>query len=155
MRWVGTFAWPKAIHEGNGTCQVFIDCKNDSQKEALLTILSGQETEPGATIFQVFAGTLTEMLDPQFVPISVEIDIEARKAQVEIDGVLKASGTPIVNPVSGEDHRVRVILPNGFEYAEAEYGSGTVLSTNALKLDSKNAHAHFFEMNMTQNGVVR
>ncbi len=154
-RWVGTFAWPKAIHEGNGTCQVFLDVENEAQKEALLTILSGQETAPGATIFQVFSGTITEMLEPQFVPISVEVDIEARKASVEIKDVLKASGTPIVNPMSGEDHRVRVVLPNGFEYTEAEYGSGSVTSNNPVKLNSKNSHAHFFELHMTQNGVVR
>ena len=97
-RWVGTFSWPKAIHEGNGTCQVFVDCQSDEQKNALLTILSGQETEPGATIFQVFSGTITEMLEPQFVPITVEINVEARKSHVQIDGILAVSYTHLTLP---------------------------------------------------------
>ena len=30
---------------------------------------------------------------------------------------------PILNPVTGEKHRARIVLPNGFEYKEAEVGN--------------------------------
>jgi hypothetical protein len=30
---------------------------------------------------------------------------------------------PILNPVTGEEHRARIVLPNGFEYKEAEVGN--------------------------------
>jgi hypothetical protein len=30
---------------------------------------------------------------------------------------------PIKNPVTGEEHRARISLPNGFEYKEAEMGN--------------------------------
>ena len=64
------FAWPKAIHEGNGEAFVVIsDHATEAQRQALLTILSGQETVPGATIFNVFAATLTKMHDPVYAPI--------------------------------------------------------------------------------------
>ena len=37
--------WPGAIHEGNGTMQLVIDEKADAaQREALVKILSGEET---------------------------------------------------------------------------------------------------------------
>jgi len=30
---------------------------------------------------------------------------------------------PIVNPVTSEEHRARIVLPNGFEYKEAKMGN--------------------------------
>lgn len=45
-------AWPRAIHEGHGQALAIIDEQaSQEQREALLKILSGQETEPFATIF--------------------------------------------------------------------------------------------------------
>ena len=31
---------------------------------------------------------------------------------------------PILNPVTGATHRVRIVQPNGFEFAEAVIGRG-------------------------------
>ena len=60
LRWVGVWSWPGAIHEGNGTMQMIIDERADPrQREALGKILHGQETEPGATMLQVFSATMT------------------------------------------------------------------------------------------------
>ena len=65
LSWVGMFAWPKAIHEGNGEAFVVVDEKaSEEQRNAILTILSGQETEPGATIFNVFATVIDTMHEP-------------------------------------------------------------------------------------------
>ena len=33
---------------------------NEAQRDALLRIMSGQDTDPGATIFNVFSSTLDE-----------------------------------------------------------------------------------------------
>src|ERR1041385_7713624 len=50
LKWVGLFAWPRAIHEGNGEALAIIDERaTEEQRKALLTILSGNEQEPGAT----------------------------------------------------------------------------------------------------------
>lgn len=49
--WAATFAWPGAIHEGNGSCQVFIDERADeAQRQALLTILSGWRATRGQRV---------------------------------------------------------------------------------------------------------
>ena len=37
-----------------------------------------------------------------------------------IPEVLESYIEPIRNPVTGEEHRVRIALPGGFEYTEAE-----------------------------------
>jgi hypothetical protein len=154
--WVGMFDWPGPIHEGNGEAFVVIDpSASDDQRQALLTILSGQETEPGATIFNVFAGTLTKMHDPQFLPITWEGDLETRKGGFSIDGIVNAKATPIVNASTGAEQRARVNLPAGFEYDVAEYCSSTVDVTGPVKYSTENAHAHFCTIHMTAQGVVR
>jgi len=53
-----------------------IDYANEAQRNALLTILSGKETAPGATIFNVFAPTFAKMHDPVFAPIEFYLDLD-------------------------------------------------------------------------------
>ena len=65
LRFGGVFQWPKAIHEGNGKAQPFVDERaSPVQREAILKIMSGQDTDPMATVFAVFASTLTEVYIP-------------------------------------------------------------------------------------------
>jgi hypothetical protein len=62
--------WPKAIHEGNGTTQLFITNKaNEDQRQAIINIYSGQAN--GDTHFPLFTGTFKYFLEPQFVEIKV------------------------------------------------------------------------------------
>jgi hypothetical protein len=45
-------SWPGAIHEGHGTIQPIVDERaTPQQREALLRIMSGLDTEHGATVF--------------------------------------------------------------------------------------------------------
>ena len=155
LRVVGVFKWPGAIHEGRGKALLVIDERaSPAQREALLTILSGQETEPGATIFNVFAATLEEVLDPLFKPIDLDIDIDERTARIYVAGLVEAKGQPIVNPVTGKPHRARVQLPQGFEYDVAEFGSGSSSVRGALGFELDGTHAHYCRLDMTQSGVV-
>jgi hypothetical protein len=81
LKFVGIFRWPGAIHEGKGEAAVVIDERaNEAQRAALLRIVSGQDTEPGATVFNVFASTLEKVHEPIFAPIEFELDIAARRA---------------------------------------------------------------------------
>src|SRR6202008_1945253 len=70
LKFVGIFRWPGAIHEGKGEAAVVIDERaTEPQRAALLRILTGQDTEPGATVFNVFASTFEKLHDPIFAPI--------------------------------------------------------------------------------------
>ena len=72
LAFCGMFAWPAAIYLGNGEAFVVIsDHASEAQRNALLTVLSGKETAPGATIFNVFATTFAKMHDPVFAPIEI------------------------------------------------------------------------------------
>lgn len=148
-------SWPGAIHEGRGAVVPIIDERaSDKQREALLRIMSGQDTEPGATFFQVFATTFETFHEPVFAPIDFEIDVERRSARVNIPGWMEARGEPIVNPVTGEEHHARINLPHGFEYDRCEVGRGWAETSGPLAISLADSHAHFANLHMTGSGVV-
>jgi len=152
----GIFQWPGAIHEGRGKCQPFVDERADArQREALLKIMSGQDTAPMATIFAVFASTMEKVYDPIFAPIKFDVDVEARKGRVVVPGLLEVEGEPIKNPVTGAEHRARIDMPDGFEYEIAEIGSGTTKSQGNIQLDLKATYGQFAHLHLNNHGVVR
>ena len=156
VKWVTLLAWPGPIHEGNGEALIIVDeGASAAQRQGVLAILSGQETEPGATIFQVFSTTFANVHEPRFLPVVFEADLEARKGHFSVDGVVEAEASPIVNPMTGAEHRVRVTLPTGFEYTEAEYASAAAKAADPIPLDYSGSHAHFTTIHMTPQGVVR
>ena len=124
LKWVGLFAWPRAIHEGNGEALAIIDERaTDEQRNALLTILSGQEQEPGATYFNVFASTITKMNEPLSRPINFEAEVSACTGRFSVEGIVDSHAEPVRNPINRAPHRVKVVLQEGFEFIEAEFGS--------------------------------
>jgi hypothetical protein len=154
--WAATYSWPGAIHEGQGSQQFIIDEGPDQdQRHALSEILHGRESDEGATIFQVFATTMSTVLEPLFLPIELAIDVEACEARVVVPGLIESTGSPIISPFSGEPHRVTVALKSGISFAEAEFGSGTTRATGTIPLEFENSYGQFNHVNMTRHGVVR
>lgn len=158
VRFAGLFAWPGPIHFGGGEAQPIVDVTaTPAQRDAILTIMKGEETEPGATIFNVFAGTFAKLHDPLFLPIEFSADVTGRVGRVRVPGVLDVTSEPIRNPVTGATHRVRIDMPNGFEYTQAEVALGNAHTHQqaAIPLDWRGAHAHFASLHFTRDGVVR
>ncbi|GGH64785.1 hypothetical protein GCM10010975_31930 [Comamonas phosphati] len=150
------FSWPGPIHEGKGKCQPIVDAKaSPQQREALLKIMSGQETEPFATMFSVFAATLETVYEPIFTQIDYDVNVEGRRGEVHVQDVFDLVGEPIRNPVTGLEHRARIDLPNGFEYEVAEVGSATSRSKGKLVVDLQNSYAQFAHLHLNNKGVVR
>ena len=148
-------AWPGPIHEGMGEAVPIVDERADAaQREALLRIMSGLDTVPGATFFQVFATTYTKVHDPVFAPINLRVDIDGRSARLNVPGWIDARGEPIVNPVTGEAHRARINLPQGFEYDVCEVGRGWAKTQGPVDVQLSDSHAQFAELHLTESGVV-
>lgn len=156
LAWCGMFAWPKAIHEGGGEAfMVISDHASEAQRSAILTILSGQETEPGATIFNVFAAVIDTHHPPMFAPIHFDLDLERRVGSVKVEGVIDTTVEPIRNPVTGAEHRARVSLPTGFEYRSAEYASGATLAKGPVGLEwPTGRHAHLAMLDLSTRGAA-
>lgn len=156
LKFGGVYSWPGAVHQGHGQAVPIVDERaSPAQRDAILRIISGQDTEPGATFFQVYASMLDKVHDPIFAPIDLEIDVDARTARFSVPEVVEARGEPILNPVTKQPHRARIDMPNGFEYALAETGRGWANTTGAIELDLADSHAHFAKLDITGNGVVR
>ncbi len=59
LRAAAVWHWPGPVHEGKGTMQIIIDERADNrQRDALVKILSGEETEDMATVWWVFRDCL-------------------------------------------------------------------------------------------------
>ena len=79
------FKWPGPIHEGNGEALAFVDERADeAQREALLKIMTGQDTDPFATMFAVFASTVETMHEPVFTDIDFEVDVDGRSGRLSL-----------------------------------------------------------------------
>jgi hypothetical protein len=117
--------------------------------------MSGLDTEPGATFFQVFSTTFEKVHDPVFTRIEFNVDVDGRRATLKVPGIIDTRGEPIRNPVTGDEHRARIDLPHGFEYAVAEVGRGWTNTSGTIALKVEDSHCHFAHLHMTQSGVVR
>lgn len=150
------FRWPGPIHEGKGECVAFVDERaNDEQRNALLTILTGGDTDPMATVFAVFASTIETMHEPLFKPVEFEVDVEGRTGRLRVPGHVEMDGKPIRSPVDGREIRAQIRLPDGFEYEVAEVGSGTSRSISPMALEHAGSYGQFAHLHLDSHGVVR
>jgi hypothetical protein len=157
LRAVMLVSWPGPVHQGNGTMQVIIDERADTaQREALLKIMTGQETDEMATMWWVYSAMCPTKLDPLFLPIEYEVDVDARRGSFHVPGIIETVGEPITNPVTGAEHRARIDLPHGFEYLIAEIGSATTRATAAILLPGlENTYGQFARLHLSNKGVVQ
>ena len=156
LRAAAIFRWPGPIHEGKGEGVQIIDRRaTPEQREALLRILQGEDTEPGATVFQIFASTCDTLHEPIIADIEFELDVDGRTARALIDGVLETRGAPILNPVTGAEHRVRIEQPNGFEFTIAEIGRGWSKTEGPLSYELSDTYGQFANIHLCQSGIVR
>jgi hypothetical protein len=157
LKAIGIFRWPGPIHEGHGEGAVIIDMRaSEAQRQALLRILSGEDTEPGKTVWNVFASTMERVHDPLFEAIDMSVDVDARRGWAKAgNGLIEMAAEPIRNPVTGAEHRARIDLPDGFEYTVAEMGSGSsnVAGPIPFKLDA--TYAQLAHLHLNQSGIVR
>ena len=151
------FKWPGPIHEGHGEALAFVDERADGrQREALLRIMTGQDTDPMATVFAVFAATIETMYEPVFAPIEFEVDVDGRRGRMRVPGYVEMVGEPIRNPVSGAEFRGQIHLPDGFEYLVADIGSASSRTVDGpMAIDIENKYAQFAHIHMGSHGLVR
>ena len=136
-------AWPKAIHQGGGTLRLyFSQDASAEQRDALLRIFSGQAKGSGP--FELFAGTMATIEEPVGAPIEVRID--GRRSAFRIPNVCDVALAPHVNPVSGAVQDVRLNLPKGFIFRNAQAARTLVMrlfGAGTLSFDHSGKNAFF------------
>lgn len=143
VRFAMAFSFPGAMHEGNGTVQLLVDTRASvEQRDAISEMNSGAH---GGTIFEIFAAVAPNRPQAITAPLDIEADRERRTATLSLPGLVEHRAEPIRNPVTGEEHRAQIRLPNGFEYREAEMGNTTWLKVTAgpIAFEHRNSYAQF------------
>jgi hypothetical protein len=142
VRFARIFRFPGPVHEGNGTRRLVIDERaSPEQRAALLALDSGTQ---GYLLFEIFAAVCPNVLEPAVARIELEVDRENRRATVRIPGIAEGHAEPIKNSVTGEEHRARIVLPDGFEYKEAEMANAVswkVTAGGPLEFQHANTYA--------------
>jgi hypothetical protein len=137
-----TASWPKAIHEGNGTFQLFITKNADEkQREALVSIFSGQAKGDGP--FALFAPTYKYVLEPQFIDINARID--GRRSSFSVPGIMDVQVENFINPVTGEEQDTKIHLPKGFVWKLADAAKTKLMriTTPNLNFDDSGKNAFY------------
>jgi hypothetical protein len=98
---------------------------------------------------------MSEVLDPIYTGIRVEIDVASRRASVGLSDLGESRAHAIVDPNSGQEFRASFRLPNGFQLTEGELGSGSTDVKAGIELHLSDSHAHFSILHMNQDGVIR
>jgi hypothetical protein len=120
VKCAGVYAWPKAIHEGNGRSVFVADAAtNDKQTDALRQIFAGKL---GGMPWEIL-GPTAETLG--VVKAKITIEGSGRKSTFRAEGVGEGRGDTLKNPVTGEDHLVDVVLDQGFIWKKGECGTGS------------------------------
>jgi hypothetical protein len=90
-----------------------------------------------------------------FLPIDLEANFELRTARVDIPGVMKSSGRPMINEFNGEPFHIALARPSGsFEFTYAEIGLGTTSVTGDIEMAFEDSYTQFCVHHFNQDGLV-
>ena len=104
--------WPGAIHEGNGKAVIYVDeSADEAQREALETLGRGEAGGP----WGVFINTY-ELLGIH--PAPIDIDLAEERSRLRVGDLVDLQMEPIKNPVTGDEVRAGVVLPEGLVFNE-------------------------------------
>ena len=146
--------FPGAIHEGRGELVTIIDESADhAQRDALQSILTGEDAAPG-TFFHIFASTMERVHPPVFTAVEFDIDVDRRRAKLIVLGHVHAVGEPILNPTTGMEHQLRIDMPTGVHFREAEIGRGWTVTEGAIPFDLADSYGRFVRLHMNQDGLI-
>ncbi len=157
LNWAALYKWPGEIADGNGRRQIVIDERADeAQRVALETIISGQACAPLSNVYSVYGTNCSEFCETLYLPINLEADAKLRTARVDIPGILKGRGRPIMNEFSGEPFDVALARPSGsIEFTYAEVGLGTTSVTGDIKMAFEDSFTIFCVHHFNQDGLIR
>jgi hypothetical protein len=142
---VYTASWPKAIHEGNGTMQLFISkSASEKQRDALVKIFSGEAKGEGH--FAIFRPTFKYILEPQFVDIKTRID--DKRSSFSVPGIIDVELESFKNPVTGEEQETKIQLPKGFIFKIADAAKTKLMRilTPNMNFDDSGQNAFFAQV---------
>ncbi len=153
LKYAEAFHFPGAMHQGNGDRILYIDqTASPAERDALQQILTGKA---GGVLYEIVASVLPNLKGIHFVPIEWQFDMAKRVARISVPGYGETTTAPLKIIPTGEDQRVIVRMPNGFEYKEMEVAQAVILkSTGGIQFDWKRTHSSLAHVERTDKGLV-
>ncbi len=157
LNWAALYKWPGEIAEGNGKRQIIVDERADeAQRIAIETIISGEACAPLSNVFAVYRSTCSDFYETLFLPIDLEANLDLKTARVDIPGILKGSGKPIINEFSGEPFNIALARSSGsIEFTHADIVLGKTSVSGAMEMAFENSFAIFCIHHFNQDGLIR
>ncbi|MFQ5938164.1 MAG: DUF1326 domain-containing protein, partial [Acidiferrobacterales bacterium] len=104
----------------------------------------------------VFASACSDFFETLFLPINLEVNLDLRTASVDIPGVVRSTGRPIINKFNGEPFHIALARPTGsFEFTYGEIGRGTTSVSGKMEMAFKDSWALFCVHHYNQDGLIR
>jgi hypothetical protein len=153
LKYAAAFHFPGAMHEGNGEHIIYIDqTASPPQRNALEQILTGKA---GGVLFEIIATVIPNLKGIYYVPIEWQFDMAKRVARISVPGYGETTTAPLMIIPTGEEQRVIVRMPNGFEYKEMEVAQAVTLkSTGGIEFDWKRTHSSLAHVVRTDKGLL-
>jgi hypothetical protein len=157
LNWAGLYMWTGEIAKGNGKRLIIINERADeTQRIAVETIISGEACVPMSNLYSVFASLCSDLFETLFLPIDLEVNFEHRTARVNIPGVMKSSGRPIINDSNGQPFHIALARPSdSIEFAYAEIGLGTTPVTGEIERAFEDSYVQYCIHHFNQDGLIR
>jgi len=155
VKWGLLIAFPGPLYEGNGSVQLVLDeASSEEQQDAVKKLASG---EYGGAFFQIFASICPDVHEPIVTSVEIESDRERRVATIRLGDIASSKIEPIMSPATGEEHRVRIDLPNGFEYKQAEIGNTVTANASSdgpLAFTFERGYAQLNQIDWSPDGAA-
>ena len=157
LNWAGLYMWPGEIADGNGKRQIVIDeGADEAQRIALETIISGEACAPLSNHFSVFGPYARNFARHCSCRSNSRQASSSEPARVDIPGVMKSRGRPIINEFNGQPFHIALARRSGsIEFTYAEIGLGTTSVTGGLEMAFEDSWAHYCVHHYNQDGLVR
>jgi hypothetical protein len=98
----------------------------------------------------------SKVLETEYRPIEIEVDIAARTAVLKVPGLIESIGEPALNAFNGDPFHIAIARPAGsFEYNYAELGLGTTTVTGAMEIQLDASYGQFCTIHINQEGLVQ
>ena len=106
-----------------------------------------------ATAFSMYVSMMEKIYDPLIKNIELDINLETRICNLKVENIITTKTEPIKNPITGDSHRARIVLPEGMEFKEAEMASGTTDANAAFKTNFQDTYVQIAILNLTPKGI--
>ena len=109
-----------------------------------------------SNVFSVFGSLCSEYLETLFLPIDLKVDFEDRTLKVNILGVMRGDGRPMINEFNGEPFHIALARSSGsFEFTYAEIGLGSTTAMGEMDMAFEDSYAHYCVHHFNQDGMIR